>query len=45
MQNFLPKHPFFFTLQTVLKIVKKTNKRDVESIRPKVTKYIKGGES
>ena len=33
MQNILPKHPFFsFTLETVLKIAKQTNKEDVESI-------------
>ena len=46
MQNFLPKHPFFFTLDTVLKIEKETNKGDVKSMCAKVTKHIKkGGES
>ena len=43
VQNFLPKHPFFFTLETVLKMAKETNKGDVESIRAKVTKHIKKG--
>ena len=41
LQNFLPKHPFFFTSETVLKIAKGTNKGDVESICAKVTKHIK----
>ena len=46
MQNFLAKRPFFFTLETILKIVKETNKGDVKNIRTKVTKHIKkGGES
>ena len=45
VQNFLPKYPFIFTLETVLKMAKETNKEDVESIRVKVTKHIKkGGE-
>ena len=41
VQNFLPKHPFFFTLETVLKMAKETNEGDVESRCAKVTKYIK----
>ena len=46
LQNFLPKHPFFFTLETVLKMAKETNKGDVKSKRAKVTKHIKkGGKS
>ena len=46
MQNFLPMHPFFFTLETALKTAKETNKGDVESIRTKVNKHIKkGGEN
>ena len=35
---FLPKHPFSFTLETVLKMAKDTNKGDAESICAKVTK-------
>ena len=38
MQNFLLKHPFSFTLETILKMAKETNKGDVESICAKVTK-------
>ena len=38
-QNFLPQHPFSFTLEAVLKMAKETNKRDVESICTKVTKH------
>ena len=34
----LPKRPFFFTLETVLKMAKETNKGDVESICARVTK-------
>ena len=34
----LPKHPFFFTLETVLNMAKETNKGDVESICARVTK-------
>ena len=34
----LLKHPFFFTLETVLKMAKETNKGDVESICARVTK-------
>ena len=46
MQNFLPEHPFFFTLKTALKMAKETKKEDVESIHAKVTKHIKkGGEN
>ena len=46
MQNFLPKHPFFFTSKTDLKMAKETNKGNVEGIHVKVTKHIrKGGES
>ena len=46
VQNFLSKHPFFFTLETVLKMAKEINKGDVESIGAKVAKHIKkGGES
>ena len=41
LQNFLLKHTFFFNLKTVLKMAKKTNKRDVESICTKVTRHIK----
>ena len=41
LQNILPKHPFFFTLETVLKMAKETSKGDVENIFPKVTKHIK----
>ena len=44
VQNFLPKHPSFFTLETVLKMGKETNKGDVESILAKVTKYIEKGD-
>ena len=45
MQNFLPKHLFFFTLETVLKMAKETDRGKVESIHAKVTKHIKkGGE-
>ena len=39
LQNFLPKHPFSFTLETVLKMVKETNKEDVDIICAKVTEY------
>ena len=39
MQNLLLKHPFSFTLETVLKMVKETSKGDVESICTKVTKH------
>ena len=35
----LTKHPFSFTLQTVLKIAKETDKGDVKSIWAKVTKH------
>ena len=46
VQNFLPKHPFFFTLETVLKVAKETNKGDVETLRVKVRKHFKkGGKS
>ena len=34
----LPKHSLFFTLETVLKMAKETNKGDVESICASVTK-------
>ena len=34
----LLKYPFFFTLETVLKMAKETNKGDVESICARVTK-------
>ena len=40
-QNFLPKHPFLFILETDLKMAKQTNKGVVESIRVKVTKHQK----
>ena len=43
MQNFLPKYPFFFTLETVLKMANEKNKRDVKSIRAKVTEHNKNG--
>ena len=33
------KTSFFFTLETVLKMAKETNKRDVESICAKLTKH------
>ena len=36
--EFLPKHPFFFTLETVLNMAKERNKGDVESICTRVTK-------
>ena len=39
LQKFLSKHLFSFTLETVLKMVKKTNKGDVKSMCAKVTKY------
>ena len=39
LQNFLPKYPFSFTLETVLKMAKETRKRDVEIICSKVTKH------
>ena len=39
LQNFLPKHPFSFTLETVLKMVKETNKEEVDIICAKVTEY------
>ena len=39
LQNFLPKHPFSFTLETVLKMAEEINKRDVESICARVTKH------
>ena len=47
LQNFLPKYPFSFTLETVLKMAKETSKGDVESICAIVTKHAskKGGES
>ena len=38
-QNFLLKHPFSFSLETVLKMAKETSKEDVESIYAKVTKH------
>ena len=42
----LLQHSFFFTLETILKMGKKTNKGDVEIICAKVTKHIrKGGGS
>ena len=41
VHHFLPKHPFLFTLETVLKMAKETNKEDVESIHAKVTKHKK----
>ena len=34
----LPKHHFFFTLETVLKLGKEANKGDAESICARVTK-------
>ena len=37
--NFLPKHPFLFTLEFVLKIAKKTNQGDVGNICVRVTKH------
>ena len=43
VQNLLSKHPFFLTLETVLKTTKERNKVDVKSIRPKVTKHIEKG--
>ena len=43
MRNVFPKHPIFFTLETVLKLAKETNKGDVEIICAKVTKNIKKG--
>ena len=39
LQNFLLKHDFSFTLETVLKMVKETKKGEVESIFTKVTKH------
>ena len=39
--EFLTKHPFIFTLDTVLRMAKGTNKGEVESICAKVTKHIK----
>ena len=39
VQNFLPNHPFFFTLETLLKMVNERNKGDVKSICAKVTKH------
>ena len=39
MQNFFVKHPFFFTLETVLKTATETNKGDIESICARVTKH------
>ena len=46
VQNVLPKYPFFFTLETVLKMTNEKNKGDVKSIHAKVTKHNKkGGES
>ena len=39
LQNFLPKHPFSFTLETVLKMAKETNKGDLESMYAKVIKH------
>ena len=39
LQSFLAKYPFSFTLETVLKMVKETNKEDVDIICAKVTKY------
>ena len=40
-QNFLPKHPLFFNLETVLKMAKERSKEDVKSICAKVTRHIK----
>ena len=40
----LTKTFFFFTLETVLKMAKETNKGDVESTFAKVTKHIKKGD-
>ena len=37
-QKFLLKHPFSFTLETVLKIANETNQGDVKSICARVTK-------
>ena len=31
--NFLPKSPFSFTLKTIVKVGKETNKWNIESIR------------
>ena len=46
VQNFLPKYPFFFILETVLKMANKKNKGDVKSVCVKVTKHKKKcGES
>ena len=39
LQNFLSKHPFFFTLETVLKMAKETNEGEVQSMCAKVTKH------
>ena len=39
MQNVLPKHPFSFILETVLKMAKETNQGDVESICARATKH------
>ena len=45
VQNFLPKYPFIFTLETVLKMANEKNKGDVKRICAKVTKHNKkGGE-
>ena len=39
-QSFIPKHPFFFTLETVLKLALETNKEeDVENTCATVTKH------
>ena len=38
MQNFFP-NPFSFTLETILKMAKETNKRDVKSTWARATKY------
>ena len=35
----LTKHPFSFTLDTVVKMAKETNKGDVKSIRARLTKH------
>ena len=39
LQNYVSKHPFSFTLEAVPKMVKETNKGDVEIICAKVTKH------
>ena len=40
LQNVLPRHPFFFTLEIVLKMTKETKKEDLECICARVTKDI-----